>query len=173
MKIGADAKVALKFHEQREAHPERFKSRIGNKISYTAIGSKAAFERTILNREMTVEANGQKVDIPNDAEGLVILNLDNYGAGINLWGTKSEDKFKTQSFRDGMFEVVTINSTFHLGAIKVHLANATRICQASEITLKMNSNSLAAQVDGEPWMQPPAIIHISHLNRGQMLVKEE
>jgi diacylglycerol kinase (ATP) len=33
--IGIDAKVALEFHRQREANPEKFKSRLGNKIRYT------------------------------------------------------------------------------------------------------------------------------------------
>jgi diacylglycerol kinase (ATP) len=32
--VGIDARVAFSFHKEREAHPERFKSVVGNKIKY-------------------------------------------------------------------------------------------------------------------------------------------
>jgi diacylglycerol kinase (ATP) len=35
--LGVDAQIALQFHEAREANPQKFNSRIRNKIFYTQV----------------------------------------------------------------------------------------------------------------------------------------
>lgn len=45
--IGIDADVCLKFHNKRDANPEKFQSRLFNKTQYAKIGlQKMFFERT-------------------------------------------------------------------------------------------------------------------------------
>lgn len=45
-------------------------------------------------RVLTLQVDGAKLELPHDMEGLVILNLDSYMGGTNLWGTKSDDVSK-------------------------------------------------------------------------------
>ncbi|KAA0199021.1 DAG kinase, partial [Fasciolopsis buskii] len=41
--LGADAATALEFHESREANPEKFKSRLKNKIFYAGVSIQSYF----------------------------------------------------------------------------------------------------------------------------------
>lgn len=43
--IGVDAHIALSFHEAREAHPERFNSRLRNRMFYGQAGGKDLLQR--------------------------------------------------------------------------------------------------------------------------------
>ncbi|GFR47322.1 hypothetical protein Agub_g9011, partial [Astrephomene gubernaculifera] len=65
-----------------------------------------------------------------------------------------------QSLSDGVLEVVAVFGAVHLGKLQVGLARATRLgqCRSARIT---TSQELPMQVDGEPWMQPPAQLSIS------------
>ena len=40
--LGVDAQIALQFHEAREANPQKFNSRIRNKIFYTQVPTRSA-----------------------------------------------------------------------------------------------------------------------------------
>lgn len=57
------------------------------------------------------------------------------------------------SCQDGILDIVSIRGAFHLGQIKVGLSNAHRLCQCREVTILIK-NTVAVQVDGEPWRQP-------------------
>lgn len=56
------------------------------------------------------------------------------------------------SCQDGLLDVVSVRSAFHLGQIRVGLSNAEMICQCHEAIIKTNK-AVAVQVDGEPWKQ--------------------
>lgn len=59
--IGVDAHIALEFHEAREAHPERFNSRLRNKTFYCQAGGKDLLQRKWkdLCNYITLECDGQ------------------------------------------------------------------------------------------------------------------
>ena len=92
--LGCGAKVALHFHRQRERCPCLFSSRAINMVWY----SKAGFVETLhsagdtLNPEhnsfassIQITVDGKAVEIGRDIQGIIVLNIPSYGAGLNLW----------------------------------------------------------------------------------------
>lgn len=63
------------------------------------------------------------------------------------------------SCQDGMLDVVSIKSIFHMGQIKVGLSRARLICQCSDVTIKLKKK-VPVQIDGEPWKQSSCTIHV-------------
>lgn len=64
------------------------------------------------------------------------------------------------SYSDGILEVVAIGGVLHMGRLAVGLSSAQRLCQCSGLSITTHK-SIPMQVDGEPWVQPPATIGIS------------
>jgi len=126
-----------------------------------------------MNQEITVAVDGKQLELPSNTEGVIVLNLNSNMGGSNPWGRPSSKKFSQQTTDDGLFEVVAVGGSFHLGAIKAHLSSATRLAQGKEMTINILQNDIACQYDGEPWLQPPCTIHISHLNKAKMLMKSK
>lgn len=117
-----------------------------------------------------------------------------YGGGADIWGKRSSDLPKaTESTRlarmvdsnderctgtwavpsidDGVLEVVGVTGSFHLARLQVGLAeSAIRLAQCRTLTLHIH-DSLPMQIDGEPWIQQPCEITVSHRNRSMMLSK--
>jgi diacylglycerol kinase (ATP) len=66
--------------------------------------------------------------------------------------------------------VVAIKGTLHMGGIQVNLTNAIRVAQGSNISITIPRGlTLPMQVDGEPWLQEPCLIHIKHHTQVRML----
>jgi len=63
-------------------------------------------------------------------------------------------------------QVVGVYGAFHLGQLQVGLSRAVRLaqCRAARITLR---GPLPVQVDGEPWLQPPAVLTVSHTGQAR------
>ena len=60
------------------------------------------------------------------------------------------NQWKRQSFKDGILEVVSIRSLFHMAQITVGVAQPERVCQGSEIKIFVpEAESMPFQVDGE------------------------
>lgn len=108
--IGIDAKISLDFHNKREEHPEKCRSRTKNYLWYGVLGSKELLKNTCKNFEQRVqlECDGQKIPLPS-LQGIVILNIPSFMGGINFWGgTKEDDIFVAPSFDDRILEVVAV-----------------------------------------------------------------
>nr|CAD7194555.1 unnamed protein product [Timema douglasi] len=77
--IGIDAKISLDFHQKREEHPEKCRSRAKNYMWYGVLGSKECFQKTFKNLEQRVqlECDGQRIPLPS-LQGIVILNIPRY-----------------------------------------------------------------------------------------------
>lgn len=170
--IGCDAKVALDIHNLREENPEKFYSQFLNKVLYAREGAKSIIDKAFVDLpwQVRLEVDGTEIDIPEDSEGVLVTNIPSYMGGVDLWQNEDEEpeNFDPQSIHDKMLEVVSITGTWHLGTLQVGLSRARRIAQGQSIKMQMFA-PFPVQVDGEPWVQQPCTLKISHHGQAFML----
>jgi diacylglycerol kinase (ATP) len=173
--IGIDAKVALDFHLAREKNPEKFRSQKMNKLKYFQYGTSSMLidkgPVADLPKKIRVEVDDNPISLPEGLESLVILNLSSYMSGTNPWGTPTQG-FNEQRFDDKILEVVGITGTLHLAQIKAGAAKGIQLAQGSVIRIMLRA-AMPIQADGEPWMQAPGVIDITHHNQVKMLQRTE
>lgn len=192
--LGVDAAGAFAFHAARRANPARFSSRLKNQLLYAWLGACAtggccccdtppprlAKVATLLYKP-TADGDWLEAKLPKSARGIIVLNVQSYAGGRNLWGPPSccrdccaRTKFQPPKPNDGLLEVVTCDSIFDL-ASKLVTTNglggrATRLLQATELRFKLTTN-VYMQIDGEPWLQPQATVHIKAFGQATVLRK--
>ncbi|XP_065052718.1 diacylglycerol kinase beta-like isoform X2 [Rhopilema esculentum] len=183
--IGVDASIALKFHLQREKNPEKFNSRLKNKLRYFEAGTAEQLSASCkrLQEDIEVECDGQKLDLlsgPN-LEGIAIINIPSVYGGANLWGEVDKKKRRPkengvkdvntlqQDIGDRCIEVIGLENVLYVGQIIAGVRqHGLRLAQCSTLTIRTR-RPLPMQVDGEPWLQSPASITITHKNQAPML----
>uniref|UniRef100_A0A5B7ANH8 Diacylglycerol kinase n=1 Tax=Davidia involucrata TaxID=16924 RepID=A0A5B7ANH8_DAVIN len=170
--VGCDAKVALEIHNLREENPEKFYNQFMNKVLYAREGAKSIMDRTFEDFpwQVRVEVDGVEIEVPEDAEGVLVANIGSYMGGVDLWQNEDEnyDNFDPQSMHDKILEVVSISGTWHLGKLQVGLSRARRLAQGQSIKIHLFA-ALPVQIDGEPWFQQPCTLTISHHGQAFML----
>ncbi|KAH6797290.1 diacylglycerol kinase1 [Perilla frutescens var. hirtella] len=170
--VGCDAKVALEIHNMREENPDKFYNQFMNKVLYAREGAKSIMDRTFADFpwQVRVEVDGVEVEVPEDAEGVLVANIGSYMGGVDLWQNEDEsyDNFDPQSMHDRVLEVVSISGTWHLGKLQVGLSRARRLAQGQSIKIQLFAG-LPVQIDGEPWFQPPCSLTIGHHGQAFML----
>ncbi|XP_057517677.1 diacylglycerol kinase 1 [Amaranthus tricolor] len=170
--IGCDAKVALDIHNLREENPEKFYSQFMNKVLYAKEGAKIIMDRIFEDFpwQVRVEVDGVEIEVPEDAEGVLVANIGSYMGGVDLWHNEDENfgNFDPQSMHDKILEVVSISGTWHLGKLQVGLSRAQRLAQGQNIKIQLFA-ALPVQIDGEPWLQEPCTLYISHHGQAFML----
>jgi diacylglycerol kinase (ATP) len=110
-----------------------------------------------LPHTVRLEVDGLEVPLPDDIEGLMLLNISSYMGGVNLWtcGREATDPMGaydmgagggsssapwqyggaplpgdlTQSMSDGIIEAVAVYGTWHLGQLQVRLFEVHPISQ--------------------------------------------
>ncbi|KAL6060097.1 Diacylglycerol kinase [Balamuthia mandrillaris] len=175
--VGIDAKVALDFHIAREKNPKNFNSRGYNKWKYFHYGAASVLDGFggggLKNKIKCLLIDGEPVELPASVEGLVLLNLSSYASGTNPWGTltaKERKLFHPQAIDDQLLEVVGITGTIHLAQIRTGTSSGIKLGQGKSIHMILETH-LPVQADGEPWLQVPCVVEISHHNQVRMLKK--
>ncbi|XVF08991.1 hypothetical protein REPUB_Repub07fG0051700 [Reevesia pubescens] len=170
--IGCDAKVALDIHNLREENPEKFYNQFMNKVLYAREGAKSIMNSTFADFpwQVRVEVDGVEIEIPEDAEGVLVANIGSYMGGVDLWQNDDEtyENFDPQSMHDKVLEVVSISGAWHLGTLQVGLSRARRLAQGQSIKIQLFA-ALPVQIDGEPWSQQSCTLAISHHGQAFML----
>ncbi|CAF0928285.1 unnamed protein product [Didymodactylos carnosus] len=140
--------------------------------------------------------DGVSLDLANgpSLEGISLLNIPSIYGGISLWGessrknrnkaqlnfqrkdseystsSTSEMTFVLQDVGDKLIEVVGVQSALHAGSIYAGIhSSAKRLGQCSTVVIRTRK-SFPMQIDGEPWLQPPCTISITHKNQVPMLM---
>ncbi|XP_060523352.1 diacylglycerol kinase 1 isoform X2 [Cylas formicarius] len=195
--IGVDAAICNKFHIERLKNPDRFNSRMKNKLWYVEFATTETLFASCknLHEAVEIECDGMSLDLANGLplQGITFLNIPYTHGGSNLWGEhlsgsrrrkkkKPEKEISTSSFNsvdlsvavqdigDGLIEVIGLDNCLHMGQVRIGItASGRRLAQCSSVTIK-TKKTFPMQIDGEPWMQPPTTIRITHQNQVPMMM---
>lgn len=172
--FGVDAHIALEFHTAREAHPERFNSRLRNKMFYGQAGGKDLLKRKWkdLSNFVTLYCDGQDMTSrlkELKVHSVLFLNIPSYGGGTRPWPTTATSFAKPRT-DDGLIEVIGL-TTYQLPLLQAG-GHGTCIAQCRSAKI-ITSRTIPMQVDGEPCKLLPSIINISFKNRVCMLAKSK
>lgn len=139
--------ITQKFDYVTEAHPERFNSRLRNKMFYGQMGGKDLVRRKWkdLSEFVMLDCDGQDLTPKlkeHRVHAIVFLNIASYGGGTHPWGSASGTK--EPSTEDGLIEVVGL-TTYQLPLLQAG-GHGTCIAQCSTAKL-VTTRTIPMQVN--------------------------
>ncbi|KAK9840512.1 hypothetical protein WJX84_002557 [Apatococcus fuscideae] len=177
LSVGLDAQSAYGFHSIRESKPWLTPSRLANQAWYSyfscATGWFCGAPPIATKASLKVRGTDgiwKEIHLTKNVKALVLLNLQSYGGGRDLWGvskarTKNpQRRWQAPIFDDGLIEVVGLRSGWQMALVMGGnlLGNhGRRLAQAREVMLDLHAPDATdsregvafMQVDGEPWKQ--------------------
>jgi len=140
--IGIDAKIALKFHESRNANPTYFANQNVNKMWYGNFGAREMIDGCPkLHRYVELHIDGVQIDLKkHKLEGFIVLNLPSCYGGACLWGA-SPKGFEPMRINDGLLEIVGLKSSLHLGQCQTGVASPAILGQGKEVRIVLNDEA--------------------------------
>ncbi|KAK2144971.1 hypothetical protein LSH36_714g00005, partial [Paralvinella palmiformis] len=149
--IGVDASIAHRFHIMREKHPEKFNSRMRNKLWYFECGTSETLAATCknLHEDIDIMCDGVSLDLANgpSLEGITVLNIPSIYGGSNLWGDNPSQKKRKKAAKITKKEKEREPSSSSMSS--VDLSFAIQDCGDKMIEVVGVENSLQlAQIKG-------------------------
>jgi hypothetical protein len=188
--VGFDAAISHKFTLQRQRHPHRCNSLAKNKAWYALFGAEELLRQIRCRKRLapgciSLQVDGEEIDIPNDIDSLQIFNIHSSADGIDFWGTRSKagpsDRVKDKdalplSTGDGYLEVVGTGGVIDLLGIRLGVKHSWRLAQGKRVVMRLSPElavdgwggggsrlRLPVQLDGETSLVDAACeIEVSH-----------
>lgn len=154
--VGLDAQAAYSFHALREKHPHLASGRMLNQAWYGMFsctsgwfcGAPPIANKLRLRVRNTSDGDWQDVEIPRTVKAVVLLNLQSYGGGRDVWGLASTKNLQRKglvepAYDDGLIEVVGFHGGWHtavvMGQMTKGRVHAKRLAQAVEVELQLEA----------------------------------
>ena len=167
LSIGVDAKAALLWTRLARAKPALFQLRLLNKLWYIICGAPEVVLHSFrdLSERCELYCDGERIEVPPSAEGLMVLNTLSYGGGSDLWDEAPRAAARLRrpvaslpraAMDDGVLEVVAVTDVVHLAAALGSFSNGMRVCQGRRVSVRIDGAGIPLQIDGEVFDTPPA-----------------
>jgi len=170
--VGVDGEASRRFNKSRSRRSSilaRAATPFGNKAAYAALGGSLIFKgaHSLEKRLLSVEIDGQAVELPAKTKAVLVLNLPSYADGTAPWPIAEAPALQRSGFRpgaidDGCVEVVALLSLLAVPTMKLmrsgggfvkSLGQGSRVALhfAPEPPSHRKKTVLSTQVDGEPF----------------------
>ena len=124
-----------------------------------------------INRRLSVKIDGKESAIPDESQGVIVVNIDSFAGGSRLW--RSCGEHREQQHNDKVIEVVSVDGPLHLGRIKTGMSEGQKLGQCTRGIEVRFLQKTHVQFDGEPEMLPPCRATIVHAGQALMLCNSD
>jgi diacylglycerol kinase (ATP) len=119
-----------------------------------------------INRRLSVKIDGKEAAIPDESQGVILININSFAGGSRLW--QSNGEHREQNHDDEAVEVVSVDGPMHLGQIKTGISHGQNLGQCKRFEVRFFQKT-HVQFDGEPEMLPPCRATVAHAGQALML----
>ncbi|PSN29335.1 Diacylglycerol kinase beta [Blattella germanica] len=184
-KLLKDAAICVKFHLEREKNPEKFNSRMKNKLWYFEFATSEQFAASCknLHEDLDILCDGVSLELANGQalQGIALLNIPYTHGGSNLWGENHgkkrsssataripiRKKEKEKELSTGSFSSVDLSAAiqgeWNIGDKMIEVIGL-------ENCLHMGQVRTGLRASGRRLAQCSSVIHITHKNQVPMLM---